>query len=161
MEVYHDNENHDNEHQNDWKTFHGLKVHYIHHPRDIATNFQTFKPSFRVKMGAEFWKSLFNFSKVATKQSLEASTFCASSDCLVLMVTQIFDATFEKLNKPYFFQHCQFWHRFVPSTASSGPKSSCGPPSVLHEIDRLEQTNIHDMSEKFPPSNFMMKTASL
>ena len=41
MEVYHDNENHDNEHQNDWKTFHGLKAHYIRHPRHITTNFQT------------------------------------------------------------------------------------------------------------------------
>jgi hypothetical protein len=51
MEVYHDNENHDNEHENDWKTFHALKVHYIHHPRHIATNFLTSKPTFRVEIG--------------------------------------------------------------------------------------------------------------
>ena len=50
---------------------------------------------------------------------------------------------------------------FGPSTASTGPKSSCGPSSVLHEIDRIEQTNNYDLSEKFPTPNFMMKTASL
>ena len=54
MEVYHDNENHDYEHENDWKTFHALKVHYIHHPRRIATSFQTFKPTFKVKISAGF-----------------------------------------------------------------------------------------------------------
>ena len=48
-----------------------------------------------------------------------------------------------------------------PSRASTGLKSNRGPPSVLHEIDRLEQTNIHDRSEKFGPQNFMMKTATL
>ena len=50
---------------------------------------------------------------------------------------------------------------FGPSTASTGPKSSCGPQSVLHEIDHIEQTNNYDLSEKFPTTNFMMKTASL
>jgi hypothetical protein len=34
-------------------------------------------------------------------------------------------------------------------------------PCVLHEIDRIEQRNIHDWSEKFPLPNFMLKTASL
>ncbi len=58
MEVYHDNENHDYEHENDWKTCHAVKVHYINNPRCIATNFQTSKPTFRDKIGAEFWKSL-------------------------------------------------------------------------------------------------------
>jgi hypothetical protein len=72
-----------------------------------------------------------------------------------------FDPDLEKFDKPYFFQHCHFWHWFTPSTASTGLKSSRGPPSVLHEIDRLEQTNIHELSEKFPPPNFMMKTATL
>jgi hypothetical protein len=37
--TYHDNENHDYEHEKDWKTFHAVKVHYIHHPRQIATSF--------------------------------------------------------------------------------------------------------------------------
>jgi hypothetical protein len=50
---------------------------------------------------------------------------------------------------------------FGPSTVSTGPKSSCGPQSVLHEIDRIEQPNNYDFSEKFPTPNFMMKTASL
>jgi hypothetical protein len=50
---------------------------------------------------------------------------------------------------------------FAPSTASNGPKSNCGPPRVIHEIDRLEQTNIHDPSEKIQPPNFLMKTATL
>jgi hypothetical protein len=50
---------------------------------------------------------------------------------------------------------------FAPSRASTGLKSNCGPPSVIHEIDRLDQTNIHERSEKFPPQNFMMKTATL
>ena len=51
---------------------------------------------------------------------------------------------------------------FLPtSTVSTGPKSSCGPPSVLHEIDHIEQTNNYDLSEKFPTTNFMMNTASL
>jgi hypothetical protein len=48
-----------------------------------------------------------------------------------------------------------------PSRASTGLKSNCGPPSVLYKIDRLEQTNIHDRSEKFGPQHFMMKTATL
>ncbi len=67
MEVYRDNENHDYDHENDSQSFHAVKVHYIHHPRRIATIFQTSNPTFRVKMGAEFWKSLSNFSKVAPK----------------------------------------------------------------------------------------------
>jgi hypothetical protein len=129
-EVYHDHENHDYDHENDSPAFHDVMVHSIHHPRHIATSFQTFKPTFRVKIGTAFLKSLLQSSKVApkiepigaTKQSLEASTLCASSDCLVLMVTLFFHATFEDCNKPYFFQHCHFWHFFAPSTASTGPK---------------------------------------
>ena len=54
MEVYHDNENHDYEHENDWKTLHAVKVHNIHHTIHIATSWQTFKPTFRVNMGATF-----------------------------------------------------------------------------------------------------------
>ena len=108
MEVYHDHENHDYDHENDWKTFHTANVHSIHHPSYIATSFQTFKPTFKVKISAGFLKFLLHFSKVAlknepigaTKQSLEASTLCASSDCFVLIVTQFFHATFEKCNKP-------------------------------------------------------------
>ena len=50
---------------------------------------------------------------------------------------------------------------FGPLTASTGRRSSCGPPSVLHEIDHIEQTNNYDLSEKFPTTNFMMNTASL
>jgi hypothetical protein len=50
---------------------------------------------------------------------------------------------------------------FGPLTASTGPKSSCGPSGVSHEFDRIEQTNKHVWSEKFPILNFMMKTAIL
>ena len=50
---------------------------------------------------------------------------------------------------------------FGPSTASTGPKSSCGTPSVLHEIDQIEQPNMHDRPENFQLPKFMMKTASL
>jgi hypothetical protein len=50
---------------------------------------------------------------------------------------------------------------FGPSTVSTGQKSSRGPPCVFHEIDPIEQTIIHDFSEKFPTPNIMMKTASL
>jgi hypothetical protein len=60
-----------------------------------------------------------------------------------------------------FFPTLSLLALFAPSRASTGLKSNCGPPSVIHEIDRLEQTNIHDWSEKFPPQNFMMKTATL
>ena len=60
-----------------------------------------------------------------------------------------------------FFSTLPLLALFPPSRASTGLKSNCGPPSVIHEIDRLEQTNIHDRSEKFPPQNVMMKTATL
>ena len=51
-EVYHDHENHEYDHENDLETFRVVKVHKIHHPRHIATSCQTFKTTFRVKMGA-------------------------------------------------------------------------------------------------------------
>ena len=51
-EVYHDHENHEYDHENYLETFRVVKVHKIHHPRHIATSCQTFKTTFRVKMGA-------------------------------------------------------------------------------------------------------------
>ena len=91
-------------------------------------------------------------------KTISGSTYIIRYWWSILEPTGIFfDPDFDYLDKPYFFQHCHFWHWFAPSTASTGLKSSCGPPSVLHKIVRLEQTNSHDMSEKFPPPDFMMK----
>ena len=95
-------------------------------------------------------------SSCATKQSPEASTLCPSNECLILMVTQLFHVTFEICNKPYFFQHCHVWN-----FNSFWPQNQVVDPSVFkHEIDGIGQTNIHDLSEKYPLPNFMMKTAS-
>ncbi len=116
-------------------------------------------------MVAEFWKTLLQFSKVApktepigaNKQSPEASTSCSSNDCPVWMLTQLFDATFENCNKPYFFQHCYFW----PFNSFYWPQIKLWAPSVIYQNDRIEQTNIQDLSEKFATPKFMMKTAIL
>ena len=59
------------------------------------------------------------------------------------------------------FPTLPLWAFFRPFHSLYLPKSICGPLSVLHEIDRIEQRNIHDWSEKFPLPNFMLKTASL
>jgi hypothetical protein len=108
-EVYHDHENHD---YTETKVP-GIRMGYRYEPESVET-----KMSGGPYMGEpaanrgwkklRFWKKLWHFSKVApkieptgaTKQSLEASTLCASSDCFVLMVTQFFHATFEKCHKP-------------------------------------------------------------
>jgi hypothetical protein len=65
------------------------------------------------------------------------------------------------MRQALFFPTLSLFALFAPSGASTGLKTNCGPPSVIHEIDRLEQTNIHDRSEKFGPQHFMMKTATL
>ena len=113
----------------------------------------------------KFWKSLLNFSKVApktepigaNKQSPEAPMSCASSDCQFLMVTQLFDATFEKLNKAYFFQHCNF----LPFNSFYWSQIKLWTPSDIYQNDRIEQANIQDLSDKFATPNFMMKKTIL
>jgi hypothetical protein len=65
------------------------------------------------------------------------------------------------MRQAIFFPTLSLLALFPHSRASTGLKSNRGPPSVIHEIYRLEQTNIHDRAEKFPPQNFMMKTATL
>ena len=82
---------------------------------------------------------------------------CASSDCLFLMVTQLFYATFEKLNKAYFFQH----FHFLPFNSFYWPQIKLWTPSDIYQNDRIEQTNIQDLSEKFATPNFMMKETIL
>jgi hypothetical protein len=70
---------------------------------------------------------------------------------LVLMVTQFFHATFENCNKPYFCQHCHFWHRFAPSTVSSGPKLSCGPQVFYIKLFALSRrTSMTDQKNSHP-----------
>jgi hypothetical protein len=59
-EVYHNHEYHDYDQENYLQTLHTAMVHSIHHPRLIATSFQTVKPTFHIaffNLGAIF-KSL-------------------------------------------------------------------------------------------------------
>ena len=107
---------------------------------------QTVKQTFKVKMCAWFWKSLSNFSKVAPKiEPIHTQNDHWKRLHNLLLVIDFgtnrifFYPVFEKLDKPYFFQHCHFWHWFVPSTASTGLISSCGPPSVYIKLFALSR----------------------
>ncbi len=93
------------------------------------------------------------YRKTISRSAIKISTWWL----FFMMLPNIWRQIFNNLTSPIFFNIAMFG----PSAASTGPKSSCGPSSVLHEIDHIEQTNNYDISEKFPTPNFMMKTASL
>ncbi len=85
-------------------------------------------------MSTEFWKSLLNFSSLPPKNypiHTKKDQWKRLHNPLLVIdfgtVRIFFAPDLEKFNKPYFFQHCHFWHRFAPSTASTGPKSRCWP----------------------------------
>ena len=94
----------------------------------------------------------------AVPKSISGCAYIIRIRWLILgLLGKLFPPYFERWDKPYFFQHCRFW----PFNSFYWHQIKLWTPSVLHEFDRLEQTNTHDRSEKFPNPNLMMKTASL